>query len=138
MGKLSRLYLTFRHPRVFLIALVTFVVTSLLLHFFRGYDSDWGATNLTLSIEASIASAVLTMMAERAATMQTEVAEQMRQMLEASLEMQAAQDRTLKGVLLIAEAQRDMLLDHKRILETLKEGDELILKTLTEGEINGQ
>lgn len=134
MGKLSRLYLTFRHPRVFLIALVTFVITSLLLHFFRGYDSDWGATNLTLSIEASIASAVLTMMAERAAAMQTEVAAQMRQMLEASLDMQAAQDRTLKGVLLIAEAQRDMLLDHKRILETLKEGDELILKTLTEGE----
>lgn len=134
MGKLSRLYLAFRHPRVFLIALVTFVITSLVLHYLRGYDADWGATNLTLSIEASIASAVLTMMAERSAQMQTEVAAQMRQMLEASLAMQAAQDRTLHGVLLIAEAQRDMLLDHRALLQALKEGDERILKTLTEGE----
>lgn len=132
VGKLSRLYLAFRHPRVFLFALVTFVITMLSLHFLRGVDEDWGATNLTLSIEASIASAVLTMMAERAAQMQTEVAAQMRQMLEASLAMQAAQDKTLQGVLLIAEAQRDMLLDHRSLLQALKEGDERILKTLTE------
>jgi uncharacterized membrane protein len=134
MGKLSRLYLSFRHPRVFLIALVTFVVVSLLLHFTNGYDSDWGATNLTLSIEASVASAVLTMMAERSAQMQQEVAGQMRQMLEALLAQEAAQERTLKGVLLIAEAQRDMLLDHRSLLQALKDGDERILKTLTEGD----
>lgn len=134
MDRLSRLYLTFRHPRVFLFALVTFIGTMLSLHFFRGVDSDWGATNLTLSIEASIASAVLTMMAERAAQTQQEIADQMRQMLGASLEMQEAQDRMLKGILLIAEAQRDMLLDHRTLLQALKEGDERILKTLTEGD----
>lgn len=134
MGKLSRLYLAFRHPRVFLIALVTFVIVMLTLHFARGYDADFGATNLCLSIEASIASAVLTLMAERAAEMQKRVAEQMHQMLSASLSMQEAQDKTLKGVLLIAEAQRDMLLDHRALLQALKEGDERILKTLTKGE----
>jgi len=133
MDKLSRFYLAFRHPRVFLIALITFVVTSLALHFLSGYDSDWGATNLILSIEASIASAVLTMMAERSATMQQKVADQMREMLEALMSMTAAQDKTLKGVLLIAEAQRDMLLDHKALLHALKDGDERILMALTKG-----
>lgn len=131
MGKLSRLYLAFRHPRVFLIALVTFVVTSLALHYFKGYDADWGATNLILSMEASIASAVLTMMAENAARVQDQVSEQMRKMLESSLDMQRAQDKTLKGVLLIAEAQRDMLIDMRNLLQAHSEADRRILKTLT-------
>ncbi|MEB2554036.1 hypothetical protein [Burkholderia cenocepacia] len=120
MPNLTKMYLSFRHPRVFLIALVTFIVTSLLLHFFHGYDSDFGATNLTLSIEASIASAVLTMMAEKAAEMQQRIAEQMQQMLQSLLAM--------------AESARDRDIEQLALMRSLKETDERLLKTLTEKE----
>lgn len=120
MPDFTRIYLAFRHPRVFLIALVTFVITSLTLHFFRGYDSDWGATNLTLSIEASIASAVLTMMAERSAEMQAQIAGQMRQMLASLLDM--------------AEVARSHDVEQLALLRSLKEADERLLKVLTEKE----
>ena len=134
MARLLRLYLWLRSPRVFLVLLCTFVGTSLTLHFLRAYDADFGATNLILSIEASIAGAVLMMVAEESAAMQRAAAEQMHTMLAAALAASDAQDKTLEGVLLIAEAQRDMLLDHRALLQALKEGDERILQTLTEGE----
>lgn len=124
---LKRLYLKFREEKFFLRALCVFVLTSLALHYAIGYDSDWGGTNLTLSIEAAIASAVIMMEQQRAAAVQ-------QKQLDAILAMQAAQDKTLKGVLLIAEAQRDMLIDHRTLLQALKDGDERILKTLTDGE----
>jgi hypothetical protein len=117
MPNLTRLYLAFRHPRVFLIALVTFVVTSFGLHFVRGYDSDWGATNLTLSIEASIASAVLTMMAERGAQMQQQIAGQMQQMLESLLAM--------------AVAARERDAEQLALMRSIREADDRLLKTLT-------
>ncbi|MEM5294256.1 hypothetical protein VSR82_07920 [Burkholderia sp. JPY481] len=91
-----------------------------MLHFVRGYDADWGATNLTLSIEASIASAVLTMMAEKAAEMQQRIAEQMRQMLESLLAM--------------AEAARERDAEQLALMRSMKEADERLLKILTEGE----
>jgi hypothetical protein len=134
MAKLLNIYLWFRSPRHFLVILCTFVCTSLALHFTSGYDGDWGATNLMLSIEASVAGAVLMMIAEESAAMQKAASEAQAEMLAMVLSLSEAQDKTLRGVLLIAEAQRDMLLDHKRILETLKEGDERILKTLTQGD----
>ncbi|KVU10654.1 hypothetical protein WK62_05160 [Burkholderia ubonensis] len=118
MPSLTRLYLAFRHPRVFLIALLTFVITSLALHFLRGYDSDFGATNLTLSIEASIASAVLTMMAEKAAEMQQRIAEQMQQMLQSLLAM--------------AESARERDIEQLALMRALREADERLLKALTE------
>jgi hypothetical protein len=134
MDKLLRVYLWLRSPSHFLVLLCTFVGTSLALHFMRGYDSDWGATNLILSIEASIAGAVLMMVAEESASMQKSASKAQAEMLAMVLSMTEAQERTLKGVLLIAEAQRDMLLDHRAVLQALKEGDERILKTLTEGD----
>jgi hypothetical protein len=145
MGKtLHRIYLRFRHPKVFLIALCAFIVTMLVLHFFFGVDSDWGGTNLTLSCEASVASAVITVAAEETlrllkaifeiVTKLLAMAEKQDRILSMLLALSEAQDKTLKGVLLIAEAQRDMLLDHRALLQALKEGDERILKTLTEGE----
>jgi hypothetical protein len=124
---LLRFYLTVRRPRNFLILLCIFIGTSLLLHFLNGYDGDWGATNLILSIEASTAGAVLMMVAESSAETQE-------RMLEALVEMSQSQDKTLKGVLLIAEAQRDMLMDHANLLRALKDGDDRILKTLTDKE----
>ncbi|WP_429405327.1 hypothetical protein [Paraburkholderia sp. GAS82] len=115
-------------------ALITFVTVSLLLHLVRGYDSEFGATNLILSIEASIASAMLMVVAEDSAEMQRRQAEQTREMLVAVLSMSEVQQRTLKGILLIAEAQRDMLIDHADLLRALKEGDQRILEMLTKGE----
>jgi uncharacterized membrane protein len=134
MDKVLRIYLWLRSPRHFLVLLCTFVGTSLALHFTNGYDGDWGATNLILSIEASIAGAVLMMVAEESAAMQRANAKAQADMLAVVLTMTEAQEKTLKGVLLIAEAQRDMLLDHRALLEALKAGDERILKTLTEGD----
>jgi uncharacterized membrane protein len=112
-----RLYMTVRKPRNFLILLCIFIGMSLTLHFVGGYDVDFGATNLVLSIEASTASAVLMMVAEESAELQRQTVDSQGQMLSALLS--------------IAEAQRDMLADHAALLRTLKEGDERLLKTLT-------
>lgn len=42
--------------------------------------------------------------------------------------------RISQAALLIVESQRDMLSDHAELLRALRESDERILKTLTEGE----
>lgn len=75
MNGLLRLYLTIRKPRNFLILLCIFIGTSLMLHFMNGYDGDFGATNLILSIEASTAGAVLMMIAEESAQAQQRLLE---------------------------------------------------------------
>jgi hypothetical protein len=110
MPSLLRLYLTVRKPRNFLFVLCIFIGTSLLLHFLNGYDGDWGATNLILSIEASTAGAVLMMVAEGSAE---------------------TQGRMLTALLAIAEAQKASLEEHAAVLRALKDADERILKTLT-------
>lgn len=130
---LKRLYLRFREPKVFLIALCVFVVSSLLLHFFRGYDADFGRTNLTLSVEASIASAVLTVAAEETIELLKRiltVVEQVHAIAVTLKELDADQRKILKGVLLIAEAQREVLTDHATILRTMQENDRAILELL--------
>lgn len=109
-----RFYLTVRKPRNFLKIVCVFVSTSLLLHWLRGYDSDWGATNLILSIDATIASTIMLMIQE-------EGAERM--------------DRMLAALVSMAEAQRDMLADHTALLKAIRDGDKRILQTLT-GENN--
>lgn len=144
---LKRLYLRFRHPKVFTISVCTFIGTMLGLHYFLGIDGDWGGTNLTLSCEASIASAVITVgteetmrllkiVLERVAELHM-IAVEIRRIAAAVQEQGKVSDKTLRGVLLIAEAQRDMLLDHRALLQALKDGDERILQALTEGDRNG-
>lgn len=144
---LKRLYLRFRSPKVFVVALCTFIATMFTLHFGFGYDADWGGTNLTLSIEASIASAVITaafpemirllrFIIDRLEDLHT-VAVETRRIAADVQEHGLMIEKTLKGVLLIAEAQRDMLMDHRALLQALNEGDARILKALTEGEGNG-
>ena len=140
---LKRLYLRFRHPKVFIISVCVFISTMLGLHYFFGIDSDWGGTNLTLSCEASIASAVITVAGEESLRLLKIVLERLgelhivavgiRKVVAAMQEQGEVSDKTLRGVLLIAEAQRDMLLDHRALLQALKDGDERILKALTEG-----
>ncbi|NUY33309.1 DUF1003 domain-containing protein [Paraburkholderia sp. JPY303] len=107
---LRRLYLKFRDEETFLRALCVFVVTMLTLHFVRGVDSEWGSTNLTLSIEAAIASAVI-------------MKEQKRQ--------GEIQEKQMQALLAMTEAQRDMLADHTALLRSIREADERLLKTLT-------
>jgi hypothetical protein len=105
-----RLYLAARKPRNFIKVLCIFIVVSLSLHFLRGYDPEWGSTNLIMSIEATIAGAVMLMVQEESAEMLA---------------------RLLTALVDMAQAQRDMLADHAALLRTLKEGDERLLKTLT-------
>lgn len=90
-----RLYLFARKPRNFLILLCVFISVSLLLHFLRGYDSDFGMTNLILSIEASTASAVLMMLAEEAAERQKEQVEYQTKMLR---HLEELEERILNAV----------------------------------------
>lgn len=90
MAKLTPLllrgYLAFRSPKYFLWVVVAYVSGSIFAHLHLGYDSDWGMTNLMLSIEASTASAVLMMVAERTARMQDEMAKMQREQLAAILQ----------------------------------------------------
>jgi hypothetical protein len=137
---LKRIYLRFRHPKVFLIALCTFIGTMFGLHFFYGVDSDWGGTNLTLSCEASVASAVVTVAAEETIRLLKIVLERLAELHMIAVEIRriaaltqeqgAVSNKTLRGVLLIAEAQRDMLLDFRALLQSIKDGDDRILREL--------
>lgn len=108
-----RFYLTIRKPRNFLKIVFVFIGTSLTLHWFRGYDSDWGATNLILSIDATIAGTIMLMFQE-------EGAERMERMVAALIGM--------------AETARDRDAEQIALLRALKESDERLLKALTEGE----
>jgi hypothetical protein len=126
--KALRVYLTVRNPRNFLVLLCVYIAGSLTAHFGLGYDGDLGLTNLFLSIEASTAGAVLMMVAEDGARTSAEMLRTVLETLREVREIAGAQNKTLRGVLLIAEAQRDMLLDHRALLQALKEGDERILR----------
>lgn len=110
---IMRLYLTVRKPRNFLKIVFVFIATSLSLHWMRGYDADFGATNLILSIDATIAGTIMLMFQE-------EGAERMERMVEALIAM--------------AEAARDRDAEQIALLRALKESDERLLKALTEGE----
>lgn len=132
---LKRLYLRFRQPKVFLIALMVFIIVSLILHFVRGYDSDFGSTNLTLSVEASVASAVLTVAAEETLYLLREILAIVKlvyDLVKLVKEQGLTIEKILKGVLLIAEAQREVLIDHSTILRTMQDNDRTIVGLLKE------
>lgn len=110
---IMRVYLTIRKPRNFLKIIFVFIVTSLTLHWVHGYDADFGATNLILSIDATIASTIMLMFQE-------EGAERMERMVAALIDM--------------AEAARERDAEQIALLRTLKESDERLLKALIEEE----
>ncbi|MDN7993589.1 hypothetical protein QZM97_26270 [Burkholderia orbicola] len=110
---IMRVYLTVRKPRNFLKIIFVFIGTSLTLHWVHGYDADFGATNLILSIDATIASTIMLMFQE-------EGAERMERMVAALIDM--------------AEAARDRDAEQIALLRTLKESDERLLKALIEEE----
>ncbi len=111
---IMRLYLTIRKPRNFLKIVFVFIGTSLALHWLRGYDADFGATNLILSIDATIAGTIMLMFQE-------EGAERMERMVEALIGM--------------AEAAHSRDAEQLALLRSMKDADERLLKILT-GEKN--
>lgn len=58
-------YTRIRGSKTFLLGLLSFIGVWVTLHFLFRFDRDWGALNLILSSEASIALAFFTMMSER-------------------------------------------------------------------------
>lgn len=114
--KILRIYLAFRDPKIFLVVLASFIITSVTAHLFVAWDADWGMTNLTLSIEASVAGAVLMMVAERSARVQDEMAKMQREQLSALIAM--------------AEADRSLASDTANMLRQLIENDQQFLTLL--------
>lgn len=58
-------YARARGSSFFLVALMLYIGLSLLAHWWRGYDPDFGATNLGLSMEASIAFGIFVVISDR-------------------------------------------------------------------------
>lgn len=90
-----RAYMTFRDPKFFLIVLVLYIVGALVAHTSWAWDPEFGLTNLILSIEASTASAVLMMVAERTAAIQDEMAKLQREQMTRLLDISEANAQTL-------------------------------------------
>ena len=115
----ARTYQRFRDPGNFLRIVLLFISGSLTAHFAIHYDPDWGATNLILSVEATVASAALMVLA-RDSQRRAEAADQVQaKMLETLLALAQAEQKALeRGEQLLGE-----LLEHERrtidILERL-------------------
>ncbi len=90
---LETLYARFRRSRAFLSALVALVAVWLALHFVFGVDRDFGALNLTLSVEATLGGAILYIALERS---------------------EELQKRQLQYIADLSEAIRDLLLAHQK------------------------
>lgn len=105
-----RFYLTVRKPRNFLKIVFVFIGSSLTLHWLRGYDADWGATNLILSIDATIASTIMLMIQEEGGQ---------------------RMDRMLETLVKMAEASRERDVQMLELMRAFKESDERLLQTLT-------
>lgn len=121
-SRLFRIYIAIRNPKYFLWLLCAFITCSLYSHLRLGYDSDFGLTNLILSIEASTAGAVLMVVAEASA-------ELCERMLQAIFEMVTEIRANTAATLAIAHAQRDMQADLLRLLR-----DPRVLRALTDEE----
>ena len=116
----ARAYQRFRDPANFLRILLLFISCSMVLHFWLHYDRDWGATNLALSIEASVASAALMLLARDSQKRAAEAAEWQRKHTE-------EQGRMLSAVLQLAEAARDAAVQSNLLLQRQSEHDEKLL-----------
>lgn len=117
MGKkLLALYVAFREPETFLKVLAAFITVAVILHFAVKFDPEWGSTNLTLSIEATIAGAVQMVLTRTLQRMQEQAAEVQRKQLEALVRM--------------AEAERQVQADHLDLLKAIRRSDEELLRLL--------
>ena len=103
----SRMYQQFREPKNFLVILVAFIVGSLTLHWMHHYDPDFGATNLVLSIEASVASAALMLLA--------------REPQRANDEARELHGRMLQSLISLAQLQREADAEQSAALRRIEE-----------------
>ncbi|MDA8092362.1 MAG: hypothetical protein M0T84_00355 [Betaproteobacteria bacterium] len=122
-------YRWFRSPRNFLVFLCAFIVGSITFHRLDDYDPDLGITNLILSIEASVASAGILLVLEQ---LLAHLLEFLKAWKAEQREQADRQARMLQAVLAIAEAQRDMLVDHTNLLRAMRGHDETVLSALQE------
>jgi hypothetical protein len=111
-----RAYLAFRNPKYFLWVLVAYIAGSVWAHCGFGYDSDWGMTNLVLSIEASTAGAVLMMVAERTSRVQDELA--------------TLQREQIAQLVAMVDGQRGLLEEHLKVLQQIRANDAALLDYL--------
>ena len=122
-----RTYRWFRAPRRFLKFLVAFIVGSITFHRVAGYDPDFGITNLSLSIEASVASAGIILVLE-------EIMDRLFAFLREWRESQTRQDeqqaRVLSAVLALAEAEQRALDRGEQLLRDLLEHEKRSISTL--------
>ena len=122
-----RTYRWFRAPRRFLKFLVAFIVGSITFHRVAGYDPDFGITNLSLSIEASVASAGIILVLE-------EIMDRLFAFLREWRESQTRQDehqaRVLSAVLALAEAEQRALDRGEQLLRDLLEHEKRSIATL--------
>lgn len=115
--KMGRLYQQFRDPGNFLRVLLLFISLSMTLHFMLHYDPDWGATNLVLSVEASVASAALMLLARDAQKKAEESSRMQAQMLETLLTLAQGDQRSLERG---EELLRDLLEHDRRSIAILQ------------------
>ena len=115
--RIARAYQRFRDPGNFLRVVLLFISGSLTLHFAVHYDPDWGATNLILSIEATVASAALMLLARENQRRNEESAQVQAQMLATLLALAQADQRALeRGEKLL----QDLIAHDKRSIATLE------------------
>ena len=113
-----RAYRWFRSPRRFLKILVAFIGASITFHRVAGYDPDWGITNLSLSVEASVASAGIILILEE---MIGALFTFLREWREHQLRQDDSQARVLAAVLALAQAEQKALERGEQLLAELLE-----------------
>ncbi len=109
-----RTYRWFRAPRRFLKFLIAFIVGSITFHRVAGYDPDFGITNLSLSIEASVASAGIILVLEE---IMDRLFAFLREWREKQERQDASQAKVLEAVLVLAQAQQQALERGERLLQ---------------------
>lgn len=104
MPDLARSYAKLRGSPIFVLGLMLFVASWLVLHYFTHFDSDFGALNLCLSTEASVSLAFFTMMGDRqtsdtarAMAVQADAIEEIRAMAAVLIEVAQSQREQLKA-----------------------------------------
>ncbi len=117
---LTRFYKWFRSPRRFLKFLIAFIGASVVFHRSVGYDPDWGVTNLSLSIEASVASAGIILILEE---IMDRLFVFLHEWRDHQVRDERAQAEVLNALVAMGEAQTALLSDHASILREMQAKD---------------
>jgi uncharacterized membrane protein len=110
---ISAAYRKFRTSRHFLAVLCTFIGVWVTLHFADGFDPDWGALNLVLSIEASIGMVFFMMVADKQDAFQRKQTEYMLHLLESQKEILRQHIEAADGDISNVDGERDKTVSPK-------------------------